>query len=144
MPHFEGYVPNNLKFRHPTALFITGTTGAGKSRFISNTIEKSGIKGRINNIYYFMPHTEKLNIRPLPHQKLHLIQGIPTRRWLDKTFFPENNRDSLVIIDDQWTEAANSEVSKLLITYGKNHWGCSLIFVSHSFFEKGPFSKLMR
>lgn len=144
MPWFTGYIPPSLKFRHPTALYVTGTTGAGKSRFIYNTIEKKGIRGKIKNIYYFMPRYEKLDLRPLRNQKVFLFQGIPTKRWLEETLIPNNNRNSLIIIDDQWTECANSGISKLLITWGRRHLGVSLIFVSHSFFEAGAFSKVMR
>ena len=91
-----------------------------------------------------MPRMEKIDLQPLPHQKVYLLQGIPTVRWLDEVFIPNNKKDSLIIIDDQWTESANSGLSRFLITWGRRHLGCSLMFVSHSFFEKGKYSKVMR
>ena len=48
--------------------FLTGHSGAGKSTFLKNMIEKNGIKGTINEIYYFMPQIETLNIKTKPNQ----------------------------------------------------------------------------
>ena len=144
MPHFTGWVMSSTKFDHPTALFITGTTGAGKSHFIKKTIENEGIKGVINNIFYFMPYMEAIDIQPLPHQKLFLMTGIPTQRWLTDVFKKDYANDSLIIIDDQWTECCNSNVARSLLTHSRRHDRVSLIFVSHSFYEPGTFSKIMR
>jgi len=144
MPYYQAWVPETTKFEHPCALFVTGTTGSGKSRFIANTVEQNGINGKINNIFYFMPRMESVDIQPQPHQRLFLMQGIPTQRWLDDVFEPDFQNDSLIIVDDQWTECCNSDIARLLITYSRRHLNVSLIFVSHSFFEKGPFSIIMR
>jgi len=144
MTYYSAWVPETTKFEHPCALFITGTTGSGKSRFIANTIEHGGITGQIEHIFYFMPRMEPLSLVPLEHQKLHKYQGIPTQYWLDNTFEPEYQNNSIIVVDDQWTEACNSDIARLLLTYSRRHLNVSLIFVSHSFFEKGPFSIIMR
>lgn len=144
MPYYTAWVPETTKFEHPCALFVTGTTGSGKSRWIANTIEQEGISGAIENIFYFMPRMEALDIQPLEHQKLHKYAGIPTQAWLDDVFEPEYQDSSLIVVDDQWTECCNSDIARLLITYSRRHLCVSLIFVSHSFFERGPFSIIMR
>lgn len=135
MPNYIANYLENFQFSHPCALLVSGTTGAGKSFFIKNLIEKNGIKGTISTIYYFMPRLEPLEITPLPHQKLYVLEGMPTNRWYEDTF-NENTRDTLIIIDDMWSECIESEVVRRLLTHGRRHLGISLAFTAQNFFER--------
>jgi hypothetical protein len=132
-----------LEFQHPTALLISGTTGSGKSYFTKNLVEYGAISGDIKNIWYFMPKYEHLDIIPPRNQKLFVIEGLPTKDWMDQQF-KDKKRDNLIIIDDQWGKCVNSELCEHLLGYGRRHYGVSLIFISQNYYEKGTHSILMR
>jgi len=72
--HLTRFVPD-LRFQHPTALLIAGTTGSGKTQFVKNLIEHGGIKGKINKIYFFLPRLEPLLIETDDDTKIFLEQG---------------------------------------------------------------------
>lgn len=128
------WVPNP-RFQHPSALLISGTTGAGKSYFVKNLIEQEGIEGDIKHIYYFMPRLENLDIQPLPHQQLYLMEGLPTRNWVDDMFKKEN-KNCMIIIDDMWSKCVEDPVIENLLTYGRRHFNVSLVFIAQNFYEK--------
>ena len=88
---FLGPFIHDLRFVHPFCMLVSGTTGAGKSTFLRNLIEKEGIKGRINEIFYFMPRTENIKIRVPPHQRFVKMQGLPTQEWVDKNWKPDTS-----------------------------------------------------
>jgi len=143
MPNYLGRFVEDLRFQHPCALLVSGTTGAGKSNFVKNIIERRGIKGRINTIYYFMPKMETLDITPNPGQKIYYFPGLPTEKWVRDTFH-ESTHDSLVIIDDQWSAAIESEVVSNLTTFGRRHDGISIIMITQNFYEKAKRAIIIR
>ena len=136
------YVPG-LAFDHPCALLITGTTGAGKSYFTKCCVEKGGIEGPINKIYYFMPRIEPVDITPADGQELFIMEGMPTRDWLDKTF-PTSNSNALLIIDDQWTDCVDSKVVLYLTNFARRHLSLSMIFIGQNFYEKSKIAISIR
>ena len=133
--HVIRFVPD-LRFQHPCSLLISGTTGAGKSHFVANLIEKRGIRGKIKHIYYFMPRLERLEITPPRGQELYRMTGLPTRSWLDETFKVPKKGKSLIVIDDQWSECVESKDVEYLLTYGRRHLGLSMCFLAQNFYEK--------
>jgi len=133
--HVIRYVPD-LRFQHPCALFISGTTGAGKSHFVKRLIERRGIRGNIKNIYYFMPRLERLDIRVPARQELFPMTGLPTRAWLDETFKKQKRGNALIIIDDQWSSCVESKDCEYLLSYGRRHIGLSMCFLAQNFYEK--------
>ena len=84
--NYIGTVIENIKFRHPVSIFVSGASGTGKSHWIKHVIEQDFIQGNIRTIYYFMPEIENVSISPLPHQELYLMQGVPTMTWIKDTF----------------------------------------------------------
>ena len=143
MPNYLGRFITDLRFQHPCALLISGTTGAGKSNFVKNVIERQGIKGTIRTIYYFMPKLETLDITPLPGQKIFYFAGLPTEKFV-RDNFKESTRDTLIIIDDQWSAAIESEVVSNLAIYGRRHDGISLIMITQNFYEKAKRAIIIR
>lgn len=140
---YLGKFIHDLRFCHPFCILVSGTTGSGKSNFIKNVIEKNGIKGKINQIYYFMPRLEALNIDAGPDRRLYLMEGIPTKKWIDETF-KESNRDTLIVVDDQWDECIESPDVKRLCNWGRRHLGVSLAFVTQNFYEQGKSVRVIK
>lgn len=143
---FLGPFIGDLRFNHPFAIVVSGTTGAGKSTFLKNMIEKDGIKGTINEIYYFMPQIEKLNIKTKSNQIIQPLQGLPDRKWMDDQGWTTENskRDALFIFDDLWTECINNDTTRQAVTWARNHLGISVAFVTQYFFEQSKTARLMK
>ncbi len=133
--HVIRYVPD-LRFQHPCSLLISGTTGAGKSHFVKRLIEKRGIRGKIKDIYYFMPRLERLEIQPPKKQELFCMTGLPTRAWLDETFKVPKKGNALIIVDDQWGDCVESKDVEYLCSYGRRHLKLSMVFLAQNFYEK--------
>ena len=140
--HLTKYV-KDLRFKHPTALLIAGTTGSGKSEFVKNLIENGGIKGKITKIYFFLPRLEPLLIETNDETKIFLEQGLPTEEWISNNFKPGDNQ-TLLVIDDQWTEAVKSAAVENLSCFGRRHLGISLVFITQNFFTRSPRSIIIR
>ena len=136
--NYIGTVIENIKFRHPVSIFVSGASGTGKSHWIKHVIEQDFIQGNIRTIYYFMPEIENISISPLPHQELYLMQGVPTMTWIKDTFQQNGPRDTLIVVDDLWGECIKAKDStRFLLKYCRNHYGISMIFVTQYFFEGG-------
>lgn len=131
------------KFEHPAAIIINGTPGSGKSVMAKNIIEQGAIDGTINNIHYFMPKYENLDLKIAPHQKLFVHEGLPDQDWVQKTL-KNKTRDILVVVDDLWHKAVNDDICNDLLYYHRRHDTVSSIFISQSFYSKGNFGILMR
>lgn len=140
---YVGRFIHDLRFQHPFCILVSGTTGAGKSQFLKNVIEKGGIKGRIRSIYYFMPRMETLDINPGNGRRLYCMEGIPTKKWIDETL-KESTRDVLIVIDDQWDAAIESPDVKALCSYERRHSGVSMAFVTQNFYEQGKAVRAMK
>ena len=137
------WVPD-LRFQHPAALLVSGTTGAGKSHWVKLLIENDGIKGDIEKIYYFMPILENINISPNANQQLFLMEGMPTRSWVDDTFKVNQDAKTLIVVDDQFSKCVQDQVIEHLLTFGRRHYGLSLIFIAQNFYEKSKNSRTLR
>jgi hypothetical protein len=134
---------DSLTFQHPVSFILSGTTGSGKSSFVANLIEQNAIEGNIENIYYFVPQIENLNIIAPPGMTLECKEGIPSNKWCQDTL-NTSKRNSLVIIDDQWSKVINSVTVEYLTSVGKNHWGVSVIMIAHNYFNRGTFAGLIK
>ena len=140
-----GRFVHDFRFQHPFCSLISGTTGVGKSTFVKNLIEKDMIKNTVNEIYYFMPSMENININVLKHQKLFLMEGLPTKRWILKNWTPKTSkRNVLFIIDDQWDDVLKDQTCKRLCTWGRNHLGFSTIFITQYYFEQAKTAQLLK
>jgi len=140
-----GRFVHDFRFVTPFCCLVSGTTGVGKSTFIKNLIEQEGIKGVINEIYYFMPQMEKINIKVEKHQKLYLMEGLPSKSWVEQNWSPTNtNRDTMFIIDDLWDEVLKDPFCKRLCTWGRNHLGISTAFVTQYYFEQHNSAQMMK
>jgi hypothetical protein len=140
-----GRFVHDFRFEHPFCCLISGTTGVGKSTFVRNLIEKQMIKGTINEIYYFMPAVERIAIKVAPHQKLYLMEGLPTKAWVSKNWSPgTSKKDVLFIIDDQWDDVLKDKTCRSLCTWGRNHLGFSTMFVTQYYFEQANTAQMMK
>jgi hypothetical protein len=137
------WVPD-LRFQHPAALLVSGSTGAGKTHWVKLLIENDGIKGDIKKIYYFMPILENINISPNADQQLFLMEGMPTRSWVDDTFKVNEDAKTIIVVDDQFSKCVKDEVIEHLLTFGRRHYGLSLIFIAQNFYEKSKNARTLR
>lgn len=135
MPDYVGHLVNDLRFQHPTCLLVSGTSGSGKSWFIKNIIERNGIKGQINTIFYFVLQMEKFDLKPYsPHTRIFMEQGLPDKKFVDELMAEERD-DVLIVIDDQWRDCLKNKEVDRLIRHDRRHNKYSLIFVAQNYFE---------
>jgi len=137
MPDIIGHYIEDLRFEHPCCLLVSGASGAGKSDFIKSCIEHNGIKGEINQIFYFMPKSEETDITPQPNQRIYVMEGLPTQKWVDD-LLSTGSTGTMVVIDDQWRQCLESQVIEDLIIRTRRHKKISLAFITQNFFQRTP------
>ena len=112
MRHFSGSVVKTTKFHFPASIIISGSSGAGKTSFIEKLIEKQHFSKEIKYVHYFscssIPnaglnwHNSLRNIAVTYHQ------GLPNAQ-----FFSTISPNSIVVIDDQFETAVESQGLRL-------------------------------
>jgi hypothetical protein len=142
---FTGRQLPPLKFQHPASMLVSGSSGTGKTEFIKNVIETDFIEGGINTIFYFMPYVERPNITPLPGQNIVLMEGLPTRKWIDENYtLEEGPFDTMIVVDDLWGECVKSPAVRHLLRFCRSHFKISMVYVTQYYFEGGKPSKPYR
>ena len=129
-------IPKMYQFHHPFRMIISGSSGTGKTTFCEKMIESDIIDYDFTNIFYIYP--EELDSPPVdwderfPEKNIEYMNAIP-----DLMFFNSVPRNSLIIVDDLWTEACNSpEMIKAYKVFSRK-MQLSLVLVSQSYFSGG-------
>ena len=134
---------SSFKLQAPFTLLISGSSGAGKTKFVENILRHGKIDTSPKTIYYHYP--PELTSIPVkwhsffPSLNIKYIQGLP-----DETEWNQVKPNSLVIIDDMYVECVNSEAaSKAFKIYSKKR-NFSIVLISQFFFDRGTYSSTIR
>jgi hypothetical protein len=140
-----GRFTSDFRLQHPFCALVSGSSGSGKTTLIKNFITKGGIKGVINEIHFFLPQYERMNLNIQRHQKIFVHPGLPTQEWIDKNWTTEStNKDTLFVIDDQWHDALKAGTCQMLCSWARSHLGISSFFVTQYYFEQATSAQLMK
>jgi DNA replication protein DnaC len=138
----QGRVIKDFKFHHPASIMISGSTGTGKTHMTENLIKKNMFTKKIKNIFYYGAHgncTLEWD-QELPQEvQVRLLEGLPTTK--DLLTLPKR---SLVIIDDQFSEAIESEAVARAFKVDRRNQKFSLVLITQNVFEKGKHAKTIR
>ena len=136
-----------MRFKHPCAILISGTTGVGKSHFVKLVIECGGTDVIYDNIFYFTPRMNKVDIAPLEQQEIFYCQGLPTETFVKERIMHDGSKN-LIVIDDQWQKCVNDDYVNQLLTFERRHLnedsGVSIIVIAQNYFQKGEHSITLR
>lgn len=139
---------NDLKFKAPFVLCVSGATMSGKSEFILNLIthrhEMFDVK--FDQIIYCEP--ERLVLRPNPIfdrlkqacPSAQLVIGLPD---ISKLNLDLDTRHKLVVIDDLMEPFLNSQAMVQLLSIDCHHSNISTIYTVQNFFAQSRFRKTL-
>jgi hypothetical protein len=127
------------QFRHPFSCLIAGSTGSGKTHFLTNLLLhcETTINNPIQRIVYCYgtPLPETFATLKARFPFLELYKGVRP----DLKFKP--NTSNVVILDDLMTDAASSEEVANYFIRGTHHLNLSVFLLSQNIFQKGEFSR---
>jgi len=135
---------NDLKFRTPFAMSITGPSQSGKSEFIVKLLQnrKDLFTSDFERVMYFTP--DALFVRPneiyeklkqaCPH--IQHFAGLPDT---DKLNLKHDKQPKLLIIDDLMNEFLSDESMVRLLSIEVHHFNISCIFTLQNFYAPTKF-----
>jgi len=126
---------------HPAAWIVTGSSQSGKTYFTMEVIR--------NVDKLFSVKLNKIIISYTEYQSSYeAIRCLDDRISFVKGFDPDlvSNliSNTLLIVDDQMTEAVNNKKIVDLFTKGVHHNSCSVIFITQNLFVQGKYSRDIR
>lgn len=130
---------DNFYFKHPFTCVIAGSTGSGKTHFLTNLLLNSErlIDKPIQNLVYcygqYLNDTFAQLKKKFPNIKL--IEG------LDNSLNFNPQKINVLIIDDLMTDCVKSSEICDYFTKGSHHLNLSVILLSQNIFQKGNFTR---
>jgi hypothetical protein len=123
--------PEDLKFRHPFNLIVSGGSGSGKTEWVTKLLSsrETMINSKMEDILYCYGVYDK-KVLELEGLGIYTFQGLPNEEMLKSL-----NKPALVVLDDLMIEA-KEEYLDLLFSRGSHHWNISLIFITQNLFTK--------
>ena len=135
-------IKHDYKIVTPFRMLVSGSSGTGKTTFIEHLLKSNRIDKQFSTVYYCYPYT--LGEPPVDwHETLdcnvQYLTHLPTLQFFD-TVEP----DSLLILDDLWTETCKSKdlVSAFKVYSRKKK--VSIIIVTQSYFSGGDEGREIR
>lgn len=125
-------------FKHPCSILISGVSMSGKSTFtlkLLNEIDKLFDVTPQKIVLSYSENATQYTNNNLPIQMIHGLD------------FPTENYErvpTIIIIDDQMEEGANSNKIQELFTRGVHHRDTSVIFITQNLFGKGKHARDIR
>ena len=133
MRNISGDIIQSDRWNHPASIIFSGSSGTGKTSLALKLVENQHFTEKIENVFYFglgrnmAQELDWHNI--LKDISVTYAEGIPSEHFFAN--IPEN---SLVVIDDLWTNASSNEhVSNAFKVYSKKQ-GFSIIIVTQVLF----------
>ena len=138
----EADIISHYGFAHPARVILGGSSRTGKTEFIRKTLKYKLFDFQFSNIYYFYPG---ISFGP-PVQweneieaEFQYICGLPS-----EAFFRSVPENSLIIIDDQWSQLITSEEVKMLFKVYSGKRNLSVMVTTQNYFEGGNSSRTIR
>jgi len=125
-------IDDDIKFRHPFNMIISGGTGSGKTEWIAKLLKnyKHLISFPIEQIIYCYGIFDPIIFEFENNFGVKSHQGLPSEEYIKN--LPKN---SLIIFDDLMLEAKSAYLDSIF-TRGSHHWKHSFIFVTQHIFSK--------
>ena len=132
---------NEIKFKHPFTMKLSGNRRTGKTYFTKNLILKNKelITPEIDSIIWFYDSPQDDVFHEVKDQQhIEFLQGLPKSPIQD--ILERRSGRKLIVLDDLMEEASNRKDISSLFTNGR-HQDVSVIFLSQNLFHKGKYSR---
>ena len=131
----KNYLPKNFR------LLISGPSGSGKTTWVERLIKSNRIRYKFKHIYYCYP--DHFDEPPVDWDKWDDIIVTFVPFLPDIEYIKSMKENSLLVLDDNFDEAIKSPViAQALKIHSRRKF--SVILITQSFFEIGPFSRTIR
>lgn len=131
------------KWNHPASCIFSGSSGTGKTNLAFELIKNQHFSKPIKHVFYFgcdNDHSNRLSWdKKLKDIAVTYEEGLPS-----SSFFSRIPKGSLVVIDDQFTDAVNASQLANAFTFDRRHRKFSIILITQNLFEKGKYNKTIR
>ena len=133
---------NDYKLKTPFRMLISGSSGTGKTTFIENLLKSNRIDKEFTTVYYCYPYT--LGDPPVDRDQtldcnIEFLTHLP-----DLRFFDTVEPDSLLILDDLWSETCKSKDLVAAFKVYSRKKKVSIIIVTQSYFSGGDEGREIR
>ena len=126
-------INDDYKLKTPFRMLISGSSGTGKTTFIEKLLKSNRIDKEFSTVYYCYPYT--LGDPPVDWH-LTLSSNVQYLTHLpDLRFFDNVEPDSLLILDDLWTETCKSKDLVAAFKVYSRKKNVSIIIVTQSYFS---------
>ena len=143
MRKISGHLFNDdYKISTPFRMLISGSSGTGKTTFIEKLLKSDRIDIKFSTIYYCYPYT--LGEPPVDwHDTLKCNVEYLTQ-LPDLRFFDTVEPNSLLILDDLWSETCKSQDLVAAFKVYSRKKEVSIIIVTQSYFSGGDEGREIR
>jgi len=137
---------DDLKFKTPCSLCISGSSMSGKTEFMIKLIthRKELFDTEFDEIFYCTPETTSFRYSPVFERlqevcpNIQLINGVPDIQKLNLTL---DTRPKILFCDDLQEELLQSETMLTLMTGHIHHFQISLCFSLQNFYSHSRFGR---
>lgn len=135
-------IESDYRIQTPFRMLVSGSSGTGKTTFVEKLISSNRIDRPFTTIYYCYPF--ELGDPPVSwHNKtdsnVEYISDLP-----DAKFFDEADENSLLVLDDLWSETCKSpDLVKAFKVFSRKK-KISIISMSQSYFSGGDAGREIR
>ena len=137
----------DLKFKHPFSMLLTGARRTGKTHFTKTLLRKATefITPQIDLVFWFAPSRQNDLFDELESyeigKSLTFVKDLPSEDLIDFVHAKGGVGRKLLIFDDLMEEASRRKDVKNLFTRGR-HEDMSVIFLAQNTFQGGHFREI--
>ena len=125
-------IEDDYEIKKPFRMLISGSSGTGKTTFIEKLIHSNRVS-KFSTIYYCYPY--ELGDPPVDWDKTSPVNVEYITDLPDLKFFDTVEPNSLLVLDDLWTETCkSSDLVKAFKVFSRKK-NVSIIAVSQSYFS---------
>ena len=124
-----------IPFHHPAAIVIAGPSRSGKTTFLRNVLEQRMIHPfPVRIVLVFGEWQREYDLMRSKIAEIEFVKG-PMSDDLYESF--DADKANMLILDDQMTEAGNSNNLEEYFVQGSHHRNLTIVFIVQNIFGKG-------
>ena len=132
-----------FKFKSPTTISVYAPPSSGKSYLTRQVLQHAQelfTKPPKRIVYCYKEWLEMFEEMQLSIPHLILHEGLPSR---DKMEEWTTGEQFILVLDDLQQSVQRNQEAAELFTVGSHHKKCTIIYMCHNIFGRGPFAKLI-
>ena len=130
-----------LLFQDPCTILLAGSTGSGKTHFVSQLLYEDMFENEPKCIHYcYGAYQKKFDEMSSKCKNIQFHHGLPGEKDLEE-MCGDYEDHVLIILDDLGSKVMQSKVVQDLVTVKSHHSNCSVIILVQNAFEQGRCSR---